>query len=680
MSYTGLTIEYLDRYNIETNTAYKRRFGKTFTADKYLNLIKKLGFCVNSYEKNYKFAIKTISLFGMGYKGWHTTNKDKKFTRISKIKAFRLGLDYNKQIPTYDDILLKQHCCANRILNRIARTTDKNAYINNAYVDNSYKCYHNTLISIYNMNHTLGACYSDNNNVIHFDIDDHNNEGIADTKLKMLLKLLGVQLTDALMMEKSVYNGGIHISFKLPYHIRDRKFYKELEKRINQHISGIDIDFSRTVLRLPLSYEYNPVNLTTGEFYKTFNNFYKSVNFDKTIHSEIIDTINRAWTSDIDEITNELLWKLKHKKPVDFDELTPLLKIKIKLEEDKKHSSYFKQQQVVIIPKTKDMKTCIDDFDFSITAGNRHKMFQRLVPKCVNEFNMTLDQTVNYLYDHNGGSKDINQYGKEGIKNSIKNFYNECVKNKDIYAKDQHFFATRFISNKKFIPEDLLTILENKNLSYHINEWFIKEYISVRNQYEKDCYHISDEKKRNIHLQFPFILQEVIGSFFYQMNNISDKRDRCIVDYFNQYIGFQFPEIHLRRIVNESKDIIGVSSDKKFNSFQLQYLKKAIFNLLKLNPFTLKMNNGVICQRNYRNGFCTSYIPTIQNIFNFFVQLSKKFKFIKNSQKLFSSLFSYIISYIELEGNLLKKQDYLKMVKKVAIENGIDPPRLCMLT
>jgi hypothetical protein len=157
------------------------------------------------------------------------------------------------------------------------------------------------------------------------------------------------------------------------------------------------------------------------------------------------------------------------------------------------------------------------------------------------------------------------------------------------------------------------------------------------------------------------------------MNEINDKKIRCMDKKYNQYIGFQLSDIHLERIVNESKEIDGVVGSNKYTSFQIQYLKKAIYILMGLKSYNL-ITNIANCSRNYHKGFCVSFIANVNNIFNFFLRKMNLVKGYMDFNIIFSKIQNYIIYYITLVTNPLKKQDLLNQVIKLGKKMGIDPP------
>jgi len=667
--------EFLEIYKNFKNVEYKKYFNKTFEVHKYRQLCLDLGFNLNFLDRNYRIGCKFISLSYDGYKGWRTTtngcfkNYDYKDDYLFSNK-FGLSKDIRRVRLT--NLALKQHCTAARLKNRRTKVP---------YNANNIKDYYSEendilRINIFNINKTLGASYKTRNNVIWFDIDDHNNSGIADLRLKQLLNIMDLDIHDALMIEKSVYNGGYHICFQLPYYITDRKYYFRLKKILEERkIVGVDVDFSKTVLRLPLSYEYVPLSTNTLEPFKTFKNFIQSVDFNKVIHNKILDSINDNFTSKGEEKVNQIIkdilsGKIKH---IPFDELTESMENAFFKYKDK--IKYWKTKKVIIQPKTIKMSASVIDDKIEITEGKRFQMYQHIIPYCVNQLNYTLEQTVDFIMAHNKSSKDIKKYGRNWVKKDISSFYQTCVSNKSQYQNNQlnDFISSKFVSNQKHIPSDLLSILNNKEVeNFYINQ-LIKEYQSVRFIYEPNAYQFTADKIQSMHEQFPFILKEVIGSFYYQSKEIDDKLSRCNDSFFNQYIGFQLSAIHLSRIIDESKIYSSYQFNNKISSFNIQYLKKAILNLINLNSFQLK-KNGKKLQRNYMKGFCTSFNPNIDNMFKFFIKLSNQTRYLKNWSKIYNALLTYIIKFIQLEANLLKKQDNLKLLKNVGEKFGLEAP------
>ena len=345
-------------------------------------------------------------------------------------------------------------------------------------------------------------------------------------------------------------------------------------------------------------------------------------------------------------------------------------------------NQYWNNDKIIIKPKQVKLTQTLSLSNFEIHSGNRFEMQKILVPYCVNNLELSLDETVDFIYNHNVSSKDIKQFGKEGIKRQITGYYKKCKENKEagIYGciNDRTYELNKFVDNEDNIPDDILDILNNPDFQFHITNQFKKLYLDIRKQYDKS-YIYSPIKEKNISIQFPFILKQVIGSFFYQIANIEEKKSRCIDEKYLSVIGCQISDIHLRRIVIESRNLNGVIGSNKQTAFQIQYLKKAIYQLLNPKQFNLrsKFKN---CSRNYHKGFCISFIPTIDNIFNFFIKEAKLLMGYSCFNNIFKKIKKYIISYISLMTNSLKKQEMIKSVNDLAIKLGIDPPPKVIFT
>ena len=157
------------------------------------------------------------------------------------------------------------------------------------------------------------------------------------------------------------------------------------------------------------------------------------------------------------------------------------------------------------------------------------------------------------------------------------------------------------------------------------------------------------------------------------MKEIDDKSSRCMNKKYLPYIGFQLSDVHLFRIVNESKELNGVVGSNKYRSFQIQYLKKSLYQLLGLKSFNLITGVSNL-NRNYHKGFCTSFIANLNNIFNFFIKEAKSLFGSRFFNNIFNKIQSYIIYYIALEDKPLKKQDLYKKVVILSEKLGADPP------
>ena len=340
----------------------------------------------------------------------------------------------------------------------------------------------------------------------------------------------------------------------------------------------------------------------------------------------------------------------------------------------KKNLDFWDNPVEIIKPKEIQMSRTL--INCEITAGNRYEMYKKLVPHCVNDLEYSLDETIDYIFNHNVSSKDIKLYGKDGIRRSISGYYQKCLSNKQkgLYGATTNisYQLNKFVDNEKYIPADLLEILNNPHFQKHIIKKFKKLYSLNRAKYDKS-YIYSDIKSSNIAIQFPYILKQVIGSYYYQMKEIDDKSSRCMNKKYLPYIGFQLSDVHLSRIVNESKELNGVVGSNKYRSFQIQYLKKSLYQLLGLKSFNLITGVSNL-NRNYHKGFCTSFIANLNNIFNFFIKEAKSLFGSRFFNNIFNKIQSYIIYYIALEDKPLKKQDLYKKVVILSEKLGADPP------
>ena len=654
--------ELIDRYN-KTTVEYKKIFNQSFDVKTFCDDLDKLGFALDPNDKNFRYSKKFYDTKGYGNKGWHTSDSDGYLT-IYKYSP-KYGSYSVKEKADFTEKDITQHVTANKIKKR-KKSTKK------FWKEALFKDRDDTKISFYNMNHTFGACYKANNNVIWFDVDDHDNSGVADFKLIQLLDLLGVKDTDALMIEKSFFNGGYHIAFKVNFNITDNNFYKDLARELKNHIEGIDVNFSQTVLRLPLSYEYIPVHLDNyDKKYESFEEFHKSLNFDKTIDSKFLNLIYETYS--LCENVNEFCNVLNDLNKKSISKLT-MADVVANFKRQKKNLDFWDNPVEIIKPKEIQMSRTL--INCEITAGNRYEMYKKLVPHCVNDLEYSLDETIDYIFNHNVSSKDIKLYGKDGIRRSISGYYQKCLSNKQkgLYGATTNisYQLNKFVDNEKYIPADLLEILNNPHFQKHITKKFKKLYSLNRAKYDKS-YIYSDIKSSNIAIQFPYILKQVIGSYYYQMKEIDDKFSRCINKKYLPYIGFQLSDVHLSRIVNESKELNGVVGSNKYRSFQIQYLKKSLYQLLGLKSFNLITGVSNL-NRNYHKGFCTSFIANLNNIFNFFIKEAKSLFGSRFFNNIFNKIQSYIIYYIALEDKPLKKQDLYKKVVILSEKLGADPP------
>lgn len=588
--------KYLEKYN-KNQIDNKEKFFKDFSMAQYYQLITDLGFTLDRKSENFKVGHRVIT---PEKTFWISSDNETKKISSFKYNAFSKSF-YREEIDArLNKADIKKHCFGSK---------DKNRKLSLYYkMPSSNKQYETAFVNLYNCNKKIyGTTIKLNTNILFFDLDQHNDEEKAINKLKKLFEVLHLENKDVLFIEQNIFNGGLHLAIKVPFKIKNKEFYSKLKKELKNQNVEVDCNFYNTILRLPLSYEYNPLNINLIDFNKeyqdcfinSFTSFISSIDFNKEVNSSFL---NKIYT---DTINNEIIKPTQNKY------------------------NYWSSNIRVFEPST--LK--INIYDKLISAGNRYNNMSLIVPECVQR-GLSLEDTATYIMSLDTGSKDLKKWSKNGLIKNIAKYYNQCK------LHPRKAKLSNFISNQKYIPEEIIKVLSYPEVMNKLINGLKKEYMNERKKHN-NSFNFSNEKLKNINIQFPFIIKEVIGTYYFQIQNQLKKKEKYIDKRFINYDGFQLSDTHIKRIINESRLLDGLSFDS--SSFSVQYIKKGIINLLKLSLITLP-NKKI----NWSKGFCKSYVLSLDKIFSFIKSITDSLKGLKNYNLIIKNLFLYINNYILL--------------------------------
>ena len=640
----------LIRYN-EYNLVEKRKqfFNNRAAYDKYSysDLLYYLNYNFDKNDENFKFGKRFIRKDGSF--GWITSNNRKEITQWY----------FNQMYKIMMPAVVQAGCSWEDLENHVIGSKRPNTKLKlkKEYMTSEYE---NTRINLYNINNkTFGLTMGLPTKVLWFDIDNHEGIYNVSPDVEKLLKFLGCQPTDAILIEQNQFNGGYHIFVQLSYFIRNPEFFNDLTKLLKDTgFHNIDCNFYNRILRFPLSYEYLPIdkakfdpNKKWQKTYDSLDDMYKHTNFARVIECPEINKIVQAngYGDKIDYFNHEF-------QPIDTNINKPH-DIEFKKAKTRNTASYnfWHTKRVIINPKNKKFSSNIDSF--RITSGNRYDTFSIMIPYCVNTLNYSLDETVRYLMTHCDSSKDMAKWGYDGIKKNITNYYNQCKK----YKRVNHFDS--FVSNQHHIPTNLFNMLNDKSVESIYVKWIEDEILKARHY----SFTWSQSKLHNLSIQLPYILKEVIGTYYYQTNNLTDKLNRYTNYKYKSVNGFQLSDTHLKKIIEQSRLLDGIEYDN--STINVQYLKKAILNILKLTPFHLKG------KYDWSKGFCRSFVANYNSIFNFYVRLLYRCQqYIRNIKSIYQNLYLYINNYISILKNQTHREEYTKILDFVNSLVGYDPP------
>lgn len=226
----------------------------------------------------------------------------------------------------------------------------------------------------------------------------------------------------------------------------------------------------------------------------------------------------------------------------------------------------------------------------------------KIVPYCKLQ-GMSLDETVNTIFDNNIDSKDLLKWSREKLKKNIEKFFNKCPEQAFTTIKN---YNKSFISNLEKLPTITQDFLNNKTFNEWFTNRFIKFYMEERNKHNNSFNSFSTEKIEILNKQIPYFLKEIIGKMFYEINTNKE----FINEEFNAVLGFQISDTYLKALQEQSISDLGLSGALAKTS--LQYLKKALIKALSLTEIKYKNRT-----RNWMLGSCKSFrIKNTNDLYN----------------------------------------------------------------
>ena len=261
----------------------------------------------------------------------------------------------------------------------------------------------------------------------------------------------------------------------------------------------------------------------------------------------------------------------------------------------------------------------------------------KIIPYCKLQ-GMSLDETVNTIFDNNIDSKDLLKWSREKLKKNIEKFFNKCPEQAFTTIKN---YNKSFISNLEKLPTITQDFLNNKTFNEWFTNRFIKFYMEERNKHNNSFNSFSTEKIEILNKQIPYFLKEIIGKMFYEIN----ANKEFINEEFNAVLGFQISDTYLKALQEQSISDLELSGALAKTS--LQYLKKALIKALSLTEIKYKNRT-----RNWMLGSCKSFrIKNTNDLYNLLNHLFRScFNNIYNKEFRInkSELNNLLILYIQL--------------------------------
>lgn len=594
----------LDDFNKDL-IAHKSNFFKDYQGFPFISLLNALSYNTDFNTKNYRWGKRYFNMDNKDFY-WITSNENKK---INKSFWNKDTFSYvSKEINAYfTDVNIKEHFLScfkpHRKINFFYKLS-KNE-------QNELKNYSISLQNLYMVSDkTYGSSQQIGTDILLIDIDNYEDRHALET-LNMFLDFVNLKINDLIFIEQNAFTGGIHTALKLPQVISNINFYPTLMKELQKNDIRIECNFINTILRFPLSFEY--VAIQKDERILNYDEFIPTQFWENTFADYLNNLNDNVCNSNY---LNDLILKTHNLQPVNIWE------------------NYWKTKKNLF---KKNQSIVFNNEIYKIEKGKRYESMSKIIPYCKLQ-GMSLDETVNTIFDNNIDSKDLLKWSREKLKKNIEKFFNKCPEQAFTTIKN---YNKSFISNLEKLPTITQDFLNNKTFNEWFTNRFIKFYMEERNKHNNSFNSFSTEKIEILNKQIPYFLKEIIGKMFYEIN----ANKEFINEEFNAVLGFQISDTYLKALQEQSISDLELSGALAKTS--LQYLKKALIKALSLTEIKYKNRT-----RNWMLGSCKSFrIKNTNDLYNLLNHLfrscfnnifNKEFRLNK------SELNNLLILYIQL--------------------------------
>lgn len=594
----------LDDFNKDL-IAHKSNFFKDYQGFPFISLLNALSYNTDFNTKNYRWGKRYFNMDNKDF-CWITSNENKK---INKSFWNKDTFSYvSKEINAYfTDVNIKEHFLScfkpHRKINFFYKLS-KNE-------QNELKNYSTSLQNLYMVSDkTYGSSQQIGTDILLIDIDNYEDRHALET-LNMFLDFVNLKINDLIFIEQNAFTGGIHTALKLPQVISNINFYPTLMKELQKNDIRIECNFINTILRFPLSFEY--VAIQKDERILNYDEFIPTQFWENTFADYLNNLNDNVCNSNY---LNNLILKTHNLQPVNIWE------------------NYWKTKKNLF---KKNQSIVFNNEIYKIEKGKRYESMSKIIPYCKLQ-GMSLDETVNTIFDNNIDSKDLLKWSREKLKKNIEKFFNKCPEQAFTTIKN---YNKSFISNLEKLPTITQDFLNNKTFNEWFTNRFIKFYMEERNKHNNSFNSFSTEKIEILNKQIPYFLKEIIGKMFYEIN----ANKEFINEEFNAVLGFQISDTYLKALQEQSISDLELSGALAKTS--LQYLKKALIKALSLTEIKYKNRT-----RNWMLGSCKSFrIKNTNDLYNLLNHLFRScFNNIYNKEFRInkSELNNLLILYIQL--------------------------------
>lgn len=558
----------LDDFNKDL-IAHKSNFFKDYQGFPFISLLNALSYNTDFNTKNYRWGKRYFNMDNKDF-CWITSNENKK---INKSFWNKDTFSYvSKEINAYfTDVNIKEHFLScfkpHRKINFFYKLS-KNE-------QNELKNYSTSLQNLYMVSDkTYGSSQQIGTDILLIDIDNYENRHALET-LNMFLDFVNLKINDLIFIEQNAFTGGIHTALKLPQVISNIDFYPTLMKELQKNDIRIECNFINTILRFPLSFEY--VAIQKDERILNYDEFIPTQFWENTFADYLNNLNDNVCNSNY---LNNLILKTHNLQPVNIWE------------------NYWKTKKNLF---KKNQSIVFNNEIYKIEKGKRYESMSKIVPYCKLQ-GMSLDETVNTIFDNNIDSKDLLKWSREKLKKNIEKFFNKCPEQAFTTIKN---YNKSFISNLEKLPTITQDFLNNETFNKWFTNRFVKYYMEERNKHNNSFNSFSNEKLEILNKQIPYFLKEIIGKMFYEINSNKEYINKS----FNSVLGFQISDTYLKALQEQSIKELNLSGSLAKTS--LQYLKKALIKALSLEEIKYKNRT-----RNWMLGSCKAFkIKTINDLY-----------------------------------------------------------------
>lgn len=558
----------LDDFNKDL-IAHKSNFFKDYQGFPFISLLNALSYNTDFNTKNYRWGKRYFNMDNKDF-CWITSNENKK---INKSFWNKDTFSYvSKEINAYfTDVNIKEHFLScfkpHRKINFFYKLS-KNE-------QNELKNYSTSLQNLYMVSDkTYGSSQQIGTDILLIDIDNYEDRHALET-LNMFLDFVNLKINDLIFIEQNAFTGGIHTALKLPQVISNINFYPTLMKELQKNDIRIECNFINTILRFPLSFEY--VAIQKDERILNYDEFIPTQFWENTFADYLNNLNDNVCNSNY---LNDLILKTHNLQPVNIWE------------------NYWKTKKNLF---KKNQSIVFNNEIYKIEKGKRYESMSKIIPYCKLQ-GMSLDETVNTIFDNNIDSKDLLKWSREKLKKNIEKFFNKCPEQAFTTIKN---YNKSFISNLEKLPTITQDFLNNKTFNEWFTNRFVKYYMEERNKHNNSFNSFSNEKLEILNKQIPYFLKEIIGKMFYEINSNKEYINKS----FNSVLGFQISDTYLKALQEQSIKELNLSGSLAKTS--LQYLKKALIKALSLEEIKYKNRT-----RNWMLGSCKAFkIKTINDLY-----------------------------------------------------------------